>query len=194
MAPGMERTVSDSAPLGTLRPPARVAWFALLTFGIYGLVWFHRLGKEVDAAGRFDLDVPRWYRQMAILAALIVTLPVAIIHFFVYAHGVVRALEELARRALVRPPEVDMGFAVFPIPFVGVAYLAKVQAHANAVWTRMEERRRPAAAPSTPTETVAPVEKAVKCPKCANVVAVRYTPGIPTTVRCAKCGYAAPFG
>jgi uncharacterized protein DUF4234 len=124
-------------PPGTARDPRRVAWLALATLGIYGVVWFYRFGQEIDAAGRFAIHPKRYYKQMGIVAAFVVTLPVALAHFFVYAYQVAKHIEILASRAGEPSVEVQDRFPVLLIPFAGVVYLAMLQRAANRVWARM---------------------------------------------------------
>jgi uncharacterized protein DUF4234 len=134
---------------GVPRNPKRVAWLSLATLGIYGIVWFYRFGREVDAAGRFGINPKRYYKQMGLVAAFIVTLPVALIHFFVYAHRVSKSLDELSAR-VGAPTELEDRFPILIIPFGGVVFLAMLQKAANEVWQKMGSPRTPPSG-SSPT-------------------------------------------
>ncbi len=186
-----------NAPIGETRDPNRVAWLALGTLGVYGLVWFYRFGREVDAAGNFNLNPKRWFKQIGILAAFIVTLPVALAHFFVYAYYVSKATDALAKRAKETQVDVEARFIVLLIPFVGVLYLKWLQAGANRVWKRLEARRsaRDKLAKQAAAEKAkkAPVEQLVQCPMCNHVITVRYLPGETPMVKCSSCGFSAPY-
>lgn len=133
---------------GAPRSPKKVAWLSAVTLGVYALVWFYRFGQEIDEAGRFGIQPKRYYKQIAIVAALIVTLPVALVHFFVYAFRVSKAVDELSSRVGLTDVELQDRFALLPIPFVGVAYVAALQRAANRVWAKMA---RPAGAAPKPT-------------------------------------------
>lgn len=122
---------------GTVRNPKKVAWLSLATLGIYGLVWFYKFGKELDEAGRFGLGPKKYYTQLAILAGILITLPVALIHFFVYAFQAARLLEILAVRAGLTTVDVQDKFGLLVIPFAGVIYIAMLQRAANQVWAKM---------------------------------------------------------
>jgi predicted RNA-binding Zn-ribbon protein involved in translation (DUF1610 family) len=194
----VEGELPINAPIGTVRDPRRVFWWSLTTLGVYNLVWFYRFGREVEAAGRFGLDPKRWYRQIGILAALVVTLPVALAHFFVYAFHVSRATEALARRANETTVDVEGRFPLFIVPLAGSVYHMWLQASANKVWARLEARRRDRArvveAAQEARRERTPVEQLIQCPECQHVITVRYLPGQTTRVKCSSCGFEAPFG
>lgn len=191
----MADELAANAPLGQTRSPRQVAWLALATLGIYGLVWFYKYGKELDAAGNFGIDPKRWYRQIGILAGLVITLPVALAHFYVYAFRVAKETEELARLAKETQVEVEGRFPLIVIPFGGVVYLAILQRAANTIWARMRERRRERerALEEAKAKKPGPVEQVVQCPQCDHVITIRYIRGEAATIRCTSCGFTAPF-
>lgn len=181
----------------TPRKPAIVALLALVTFGIYGLVWLYKLNKELDQTGGFNLRPGKWVTQITILALLVVTFPVAYIHWCLFARKTAQNLDALARQVDLPQARVGATWILFCFPIVSLAYYVKVQGSANQLWTHIKEQeaaRQKAedeARKAAPKD--APMEQLLQCPSCQKVITVRYVPGKPTVAKCTACGFSAPF-
>jgi hypothetical protein len=157
----MSYIVTSSAPIGKIRSPWGVWWLSLITAGIYYLVWYVKLNKEIARAAGPDVEVGTfglWFSQC-----------VPIAYWVSLAHTAERLSTAQHRAGTAPTASGGMTFLSSLWFFSQTRYL---QRRANQLWRYMETQQSavasapslashpsaPPTSPSLPAPTGAPVE------------------------------------
>src|SRR4051812_3015880 len=134
--------IRDSQAEVKLRSPWAVALLPLITFGIYHLVWWYRINREMRDFGRasgYDLGQNPTNSLLALFPGALIVVP----PFVSYWRGTERV--QGAARVAQREP-VNGWIALILFLLLGIAYPAYLQASLNQVWLA-EAEGLPGAAP-----------------------------------------------
>ena len=118
------------APIGKTRSPWGVWWLSGLTLGIYYLVWYVKLNKEIAAASGADVKVGTfglWFSQCV---------PIAI--WISLAHTAERLSTAQHRRGTA--PTVSGGMAILSSLWF-TSQTRYLQRRANKLWAHMREQQ-----------------------------------------------------
>jgi hypothetical protein len=147
----MSQSITMPRPIGKIRSPWGVWWLSFLTLGIYYLVWYVKLNKEIARAAGPDIQVQTfglWFSQC-----------VPIAYWISLAHTAERLKTAQHRNGTA--PTASAGMAILGT-FWFISQTRYLQRRANALWRFMEHQQAgpapsiaghtaPAALPS-PTE------------------------------------------
>jgi hypothetical protein len=117
-----------------LRGPWAVFFLALVTLGIYYLVWYYKINRELRDAG--GLDVSPGVALLAItLGALIIVPP------FVSVYRTFRRIRTAQEAVGLPDPALPwVGFLLFVLAYVFLPFeLVYAQSNLNRLWRRMVE-------------------------------------------------------
>src|SRR3954454_5725635 len=137
-----ELRLKDSEALVKVRSPVAVALLPFITFGIYHLVWWYRINREMRDFGRasgYDLGQHPTNSLLALSPGAFIVIP----PFVSYWRGTER-VQGAARVAQSEP--VNGWIALILFLLLGIAYPAYLQASLNQVWLA-EAEGLPGAAP-----------------------------------------------
>ena len=123
-----------------VRDPWRVGVLAVVTLGIYGLVWFYKVNRELR-----DVAEARGWSGVAFnpIAALILVIPLAVpalVHFVIRVR---RAQEQAGSLQRISGWATALLALVALVPFGALVFFEYLQFHLNMVW-----EARPGQAPS----------------------------------------------
>src|SRR4051794_34588043 len=125
-----ELRLKDSQALVKVRSPVAVALLPFITFGIYHLVWWYRINREMRDFGRangYDLGQNPTNSLLALFPGAFIVIP----PFVSYWRGTKR-VQGVARVAQREP--VNGWIALILFLLLGVVYPAYLQASLNHVW------------------------------------------------------------
>lgn len=119
----------SSTPVGRVRSPWAVWWLSCLTLGIYYLVWYVKLNKEIASAAGVDVTVGTvglWLSQC-----------VAVANWVSLAHTAQRLATALERAGEV--PTVSAGRTILASLWLG-SHTRYLQRRANQLWLALENQ------------------------------------------------------
>ena len=150
----MSQSITTPRPVGKIRSPWGVWWLSFITFGIYYLVWYVKLNKEIARAAGPDVQVETfglWFSQC-----------VPIAYWISLAHTTERLNTAQHRNGTA--PTTSAGMAILGT-FWFISQTRYLQRRANALWLFMQHQQtgtapsvagwpNPAGLPSAPQQTV----------------------------------------
>jgi hypothetical protein len=152
-----ELRLRDGATPVKIRSPWAVALLPIVTLGIYHLVWWYRVNRELRDFGRargHDLGQSPTASLLAIFPGAIVVIPTLV----TYWRGTKRV--QAAARAGGREPQVNGWIALILYLLLSPAFWAYLQVALNDVWRSRAE--------SLPGETLPPAPEDARPPHLAE--------------------------
>lgn len=126
----MSQSVTMPRPIGKVRSPWSVWWLCYLTLGIYYLVWYVKLNKELARAAGPDVQVQSfglWFSQC-----------VPIAYWISLAHTTERLNTAQHRNGTA--PTASAGMAILGT-FWFISQTRYLQRRANSLWHFMEQQQ-----------------------------------------------------
>jgi hypothetical protein len=148
-----ELNIPNSDQKAKVRNPWAVALLPLITLGIYHLVWWYRVNKELKAFGEsrgYDLGRNPTNSLLALFPGFIIIIPPLVSYY----RGTKRVQ---GAQALVGREPVNGWIALVLYLFIGIAFPAYLQVGLNGVWRQELE--------AAPGETVPPHDDSPLPPK-----------------------------
>lgn len=160
----MSQSLTMSGPVGKVRSPWGVWWLSYITLGIYYLVWYVKLNKEIARAAGPDVQVQTfglWFSQC---------IPIA--YWVSLAHTAERLNTAQHRNGTA--PTTSAGMAILGT-FWFISQTRYLQRRANALWLFMQHQQggpppsiggspNPAALPGAPQQPVTDVLRKADVP------------------------------
>lgn len=125
-----EMDIPDSDQKAKIRNPWLVVLWSILTIGIYHLVWWYRVNKELKAFGEsrgYDLGRNPTNSLLALVPGFIIIIPPLVSYY----RGTKRVQ---GAQALVGREPVNGWIALILYLFIGIAFPAYLQVGLNGVW------------------------------------------------------------
>jgi len=125
-----EMDIPDSDQKAKIRNPWLVVLWTIVTLGIYHLVWWYRVNKELKAFGGsrgYDLGRNPTNSLLALFPGFIIIIPPLVSYY----RGTKRVQ---GAQALVGREPVNGWIALVLYLFIGIAFPAYLQVGLNSVW------------------------------------------------------------
>ncbi len=125
-----EMDIPDSDVKVKVRNPWLVVLWSIVTIGIYHLVWWYRINKELKAFGEsrgYDLGRSPTNSLLALVPGFIIIVPPLVSYY----RGTKRVQ---GAQALVGREPVNGWIALILYLFIGIAFPAYLQVGLNGVW------------------------------------------------------------
>ena len=125
-----EMDIPDSGQKAKIRNPWLVVLWSLVTLGIYHLVWWYRVNKELKAFGEsrgYDLGRNPTNSLLALFPGFLIIVPPLVSYY----RGTKRVQ---GAQALVGREPVNGWIALVLYLFIGIAFPAYLQVGLNGVW------------------------------------------------------------
>ena len=122
--------IPDSGQKAKIRNPWLVVLWSLVTLGIYHLVWWYRVNKELKAFGEsrgYDLGRNPTNSLLALFPGFLIIVPPLVSYY----RGTKRVQ---GAQALVGREPVNGWIALVLYLFIGIAFPAYLQVSLNHVW------------------------------------------------------------
>ncbi len=125
------------------REPLGVLGLTLITFGVYGLYWYHQVNDELRRFERDDSISPT-RSLMAILFGWIIIVPP-----FIAVYNTAQHIQAIERREGIQPI-IEPVLAVIFLLLLSIIVGFYLQAHLNPIWVQSSDQPPRTALPPVP--------------------------------------------